>query len=280
VKDFRSTDIDGNGLTDFVIVEATAGKTLIRTLVGNGDADWSERSDSDPAAFTRAQARAFQLMDFNGDGMQDLGLVRLGGGCLWVVAFVSTGAGWTIDEAPPAAGCRPAVAVEDTNKIRLLDLDHDRRTDVLHLSRYLDGGTPKTAVHVLLNRPGQRWPVIDPPALALRYPDTWAYGSMDTDDDGRAELFHVDGAELATLHFDTGSDLLTEITNGRGATTRVGYRSLAGGRSYLPSGSLPTVVDKVTISDAAHDPPVAETTSWVFEGARWSDERNKLLGFE
>jgi hypothetical protein len=110
--------------------------------------------------------------------------------------------------------------------------------------------------------------VIDPPALALRYPDTWAYSSIDTDDDGCAELLHVDGAELATLHFDTGSDLLTEITNGRGATTRVGYRS------------LPTVVDKVTISDAAHDPPVAETTSWVFEGARWSDERNKLLDFE
>lgn len=44
------------------------------------------------------------------------------------------------------------------------------------------------------------------------------------------------------------------IDNGRGATTRVSYRSLTGARSYLPAGSLPTVVDTATTSDHAHDP--------------------------
>jgi RHS repeat-associated protein len=281
VQDFHSTDIDGDQLTDFVLVEAGAGDTIIRTLVGNGDASFSERSDSDPVNFTAAQGQAFQSMDYNGDGMQDLGLVRSGGvGCVWVDAFVSTGTSWTLDEAPPAVGCRSPVDVNDTNNIRLIDVDHDNRTDVLHLSRYVDGGTSMTAVHLLLNRPGQRWPVIDPPALALRHADTWAYARIDTDSDGRSELVHVDGAGLDTLRFDTSSDLLSEIDNGRGATTRVSYRSLAGARSYLPSGALPTVVDKVTISDAAHDPPVEETTSWTYKGARWSDTENQLLGFE
>ncbi len=83
-------------------------------------------------------------MDFNGDGIQDLGLMRFGVGCLWVEAFVSTGTGWTPDEAPPAAGCRPAVGVADTNNIRLLDVDHDNRTDVLRLSRYIDDRDPQT----------------------------------------------------------------------------------------------------------------------------------------
>jgi YD repeat-containing protein len=281
VQDFHSTDVDGDQLTDFAFVEAGPDGTIIRTLEGNGDASFTERHYTDPAPFTPAQVRAFQPMDFNGDGMQDLGLVRFGGiGCLWVQVFVSTGTSWTIDEAPTVGGCGPPVSVEDTNNIRLVDADHDNRTDVLHLSRYLDGGTPKTAVHVLLNRAGQRWPVIDAPALALQFPDTWAYAGMDTDGDGRAELVHVAGGQLATVRFDTGSDLLTEIGNGRGATTRVSYRSLAGGRSYLPAGSLPTVVDKITITDAAPDPPVQQTTSWTYDGARWSNRDNRLLGFQ
>lgn len=281
VQDFVSTDIDGDQLTDLALVEGGSGDTIIRTLVGNGDASFSARSFRDPLALTTTQARAFQPMDFNGDGMQDLGLVRYGGiGCLWVAAFVATGTSWTIEEAPPVADCKPAVSVEDTNNIRLLDVDHDNRTDVLHLSRYLDGNTPKTAVHVLLNRPEERWPVMDAPALSLTHPDTWAYASMDTDSDGRAELVHVDGANRDTVRVETRSDLLNEINNGRGATTSVGYRSLVGDRSYLPAGSLPTVVDKVTIKDAAYDPPVTETTSWTYTGARWSERDSQLLGFE
>jgi RHS repeat-associated protein len=295
VQDFRSIDTDGDRLTDFVLVERLEDitaecqgdqardhdcGTVIRSLTGNGDGSFSERTDSDPVKFTPAQVHAFQTSDFNGDGLGDLSLLRLGAGCLWVDAFVSTGAGWTLDEAPPAAGCHPEVGVEDTNNTRLGDVDYDNRIDMLHLSRYLDQGTGKTAVHLLSNRAGQRWPVSDPPALALDHPDTWAYVGMDTDGDGRSELVHVDGARLDTVRFDTSSDLLSEIDNGRGATTRISYRSLAGARSYLPSGSLPTVVDTITTSDAAHDPPVEETTSWTYHGARWSDTENRLLGFE
>ncbi|HTQ21993.1 RHS repeat-associated core domain-containing protein [Mycobacterium sp.] len=295
VQDFRSIDTDGDSFTDFVFAERLEDitaecrgdnardhdcGTVIRSLAGNGDGSFSERTDSDPAKFTAAQVHALETSDFNGDGLGDLSLLRLGPGCLWVEAFVSTGAGWTLDEAPPAAGCRPQVGVEDTNNTRLGDVDYDNRTDVLHLSRYLDQGTGKTAVHLLSNRAGQRWPVSDPPALALEHPDTWAYASMDTDSDGRSELVHVDGVRLDTLRFDTSSDLLSEIDNGRGATTRVSYRPLAGARSYLPSGSLPTVVDTVTTSDTAHDPPVEETTSWTYQGARWSETENELLGFE
>ena len=295
VQDFRSMDIDGDSVTDFVFAERLEDitaecqgdkarghdcGTVIRSLTGNGDGSFSERTDSDPVRFTAAQVHALKTSDFNGDGLGDLSLLRLGVGCLWVDAFVSTGAGWTLDEAPPAAGCRPPVGVEDTNNTRLGDVEYDNRTDVLHLSRYLDQGTGKTAVHLLSNRAGQRWPVSDPPALALDHPDTWAYVSMDTDSDGRSELVHVDAGALDTVRFDTSSDLLSEIDNGRGATTRVSYRSLAGARSYLPSGSLPTVVDKVTTSDAAHDPPVEETTSWTYQGARWSDTENELLGFQ
>jgi RHS repeat-associated protein len=282
VQDFHSTDVNGDQFTDFVFAEGRPGNMMtIRTLVGGGDASFTERSDG-PFAATAPQVHGFQPMDFNGDGLRDLGLIRHGGAdCLWLEVFISTGTGWTTDEAPiNHPECPPPVSVADTNNIRLLDADHDNRTDALHISRYLDHGAPKTAMHMMLNRPGQHWPVLDPPALALKYPDTWAYMSMDTDGDGRDELVHVDGSELATARFDTSSDLLSAIDNGRGATTRISYRSLAGARSYLPSDSLPTVVDKVTISDGAHDPPVQQTTSWAYDGARWSDQTNQLLGFE
>lgn len=280
VQNFLPTDVDGDQVTDFVHTEFNSGKATLRALVGNGDASFSERSHEDPGPWTAAQVRRFQPMDFNGDGMQDLGLVRASRDCLVIAALVSTGTDWTIDEAPPTADCQSAHGIADTNNIRLLDVDHDNRTDVLHLARYLDGGTSRTAAYLSLNRPGQRWPVVNAPPLALPHPDTWAYTSMDTDSDGRAELVHVDGTELAFARIDAASDVLTEIDNGRGGRSHVDYRSLGGARTYLPTGSLPTVVDSVTISDTAYDPPVTETTRWSYDGARWSDRDGRLLGFE
>jgi YD repeat-containing protein len=222
-------------------------------------------------------------MDSNGDGMDDLVLIRPVTGCLRVMAFISTGGGWQLDTGhePVVPACMPQGGVEDTNNVRVLDVDQDNDDDILQLSPQSANGRQTTVAHVLLNLPGDRWsPAPGDPVLSLPFPDTWAYGTMDTDSDGRDELFHIDGTELATLVWTTDSDLLREIDNGRGATTRVGYRSLTGNRSYLPAGSLPTVVERVTIRDAAHSPPVEETTSLAYDGARWSDERNHLLGFE
>jgi RHS repeat-associated protein len=286
MHEFRSIDFDGDQLTDFAFVEpfvdGSVSGTLIRTLAGNGDGSWSARSEKESKVLTAADMRLVEPMEFNGDGMQDLALVRPDKGCLRVTAFVSTGTSWTLDDShtPVRPDCQASAGVEDSKNIRLLDGDQDGDTDVLYLSRRSTGtDSYATAAHMLLNLPGDGWSVVDEPSLPLRYPDTWAYGAIDSDSDGRGELFHVDGSDLATLRWATRSDLLKEVANGRGATTSISYRSLVGGRSYLPSGSLPIVVDTVKTSDAAHSPPVEESTRWGYDGGRWSDADNRLLGF-
>jgi RHS repeat-associated protein len=277
LADFLSTDVDGDSLTDLVRVDPDA----IRTLVANGDGSWDERIHAlDPGDLDAAEAHATRSLDLNGDGLQDLGLIRPVNGCLRITGHLSTGMSWqpTTVATPAAGSCEAAAGAEDTNNLHALDVDHDNRADVVHLSLYEPpGGARRTAVHVLLNRGGAGSRVIDG-TVALAHPDTWAYVAMDADSDGHSELVRP-GHDLDTLTWTASPDRLTETDNGRGATTRVAYASLPEARSYLPAGMLPTVVDHVTTSDATHGPPVSETRTWSYNGARWSDAQGRLLGF-
>ena len=301
VQSFQNTDIDGNWPTDLTFVETAGDTTLIRTLVGNGDGSWTEHNNRQDIALTPAEARAVRGMDVNGDGMGDLALIRPVNGCLRVTAFISTGdagprrgrfaGGWRLDDShDPDPPCEAPGGGEDTTNIRILDINDDNRDDVLHLSRRIvataDGDLkPITTAHVLVNLPGKRpaghWSATTEPLDGYAtIPDTWNFAEMDTNLDGHRELFHISPELLVHFHWRTDSDRLSDIDNRRGATTTVTYRSLAAARSYLPAGALPTVVERVLTRDAAHSPPVEETTSWAYDGARWSDEHNQLLGFE
>jgi RHS repeat-associated protein len=283
VPRFSPADVNGDGLVDFALVEP-GDPTRVRTLVNRGGGSFSARTDVLARATSRAQARAVRPMDFNGDGAEDVAIVRPNGDCLRVDALVSTGGGWAPDAAalPAPPTCRAAYDVADTNNLRLLDVNGDGRTDVVHLSHYIEGpnspnaGTDATAVHILLNRPGT-WQVIDT-TMPLAFRDSWNYATLDTNHDGRPELAHV-GSDLDVLRWNAAPDALVESANGHGATTRISYRALRGARAYLPAGSLPTVVDTVKVTDAAHSPPVREEERWGFDGATWSDARNHLLGF-
>jgi RHS repeat-associated protein len=283
VPRFSPADVNADGLVDFALVEP-GDPTRVRTLVNRGDGSFSPRTGVVPRATSRGQARAAKPMDFNGDGAGDLALVRPDGDCLRVEALVSTGDDWVPDTAviPAPPGCSAAHGVADTNNLRLLDVDGDGRTDVVHLSHYVEGpdtpgaGSDATAVHILLNRPGT-WQVIDK-TVPLGFRDSWSYATLDTNHDGRPELVHV-GPDLEVLRWNAAPDALIESANGQGATTHIRYRALRGARTYLPAGSLPTVVDTVKVVDAAHSPPVEDEVRWRFDGATWSDARNRLLGF-
>jgi RHS repeat-associated protein len=289
-REFMPLDVNGDGLTDLLQADPWASPARIRWLVSSGDGTWAER-EAPLAGLTAANVRDLRPMEINGDGLSDLAMIRPAKPppqdeppevCLSVSAYLSTGSGWkpgSVD-LPAAPNC-PAGA-DDTRNLHTTDFDADGDDDIISLSTWrapAPYNDTRTAVHVLVNHPGQEWTAIDERALSPAHPRTWAYFTTDTDHDGHNEWAYA-GADLGLLDFTTRSDLLTGTANGDGASTRIDYRRLAAHRVYLPSGSLPNVVDSVTITDAAHDPPITQHTAWNYDGARWSDARRRMLGFE
>ena len=124
------------------------------------------------------------------------------------------------------------------------------------------------------------WRLLPPAALPVPYPDSWAWIGLDTDSDGTSEFTHADPAQLTTLRLTTASDRITDIDNGRGATTSIVYHTQPGARAYLPAGMLPMVVDRITVSDAAYSPPVRATARFGYEGASWSTQYRQMTGYQ
>jgi RHS repeat-associated protein len=277
VWNFLSTDLGGDGRTDFVLAQA-GEKTRLRVLASNGDGTWTPRTDDVPHATTDVEAHQLTPMEYNGDASTDLALVRAGG-CASVTAFVSTGSGWQVKQ-PQLEPCPAAPAdVSDTGNLRWLDINADGRWDAVHLSRLLTGDVSTTTAQILLNRAKSAWPRRGQ-SLATPFPDSWSFQTADVDGDGRSELVRLDDRYSVLRWQARGPDELTRIDNGRGAITTVDYRPLVGGRRNVPAGAVPRVVASTTTTDATSVAPVTDTLTVHLHGATWSDRRRSLLGFE
>jgi hypothetical protein len=134
---FLLTDVDGNGLTDLVYVQS-GSTTVVRTLLADGNLSWTEQTASVSLITSPGEAHAFRAMEYNGDGMRDLALIRSSPtGCLRVTVLASTGGSWTPpEEAPVPVGCSPIAGLRSLDNVRLVDVNQDGRDDVLHLARY------------------------------------------------------------------------------------------------------------------------------------------------
>jgi RHS repeat-associated protein len=287
VASFRTVDLNRDGLDDFVHVEVGGGPSssysIVRSLLSTGPGTWREEQRRRFQPIDAAVAHALRPVDLDGDGIADLGRAVVSGGCMLVEAYLRQGSDWsTLRTAGAAAPCMPAVGLEDRRNLMLGDVNHDGRTDVYHLARVGLGATARTTATTLLNpgdwnRPWHR-PVSEP-SFPIANPDSWAWTGLDTDSDGVGELAHIGPGSLRTLRFGTGDDRITGIDNGRGATTSIGYRAQPAARSYLPAGTLPIVVDQITVSDTAHQPVVRASVSFAYDGARWSVRYRRLIGY-
>ncbi|WP_200215480.1 FG-GAP-like repeat-containing protein [Micromonospora coerulea] len=280
VGSFRVTDRNHDGVSDFVHIEvggtaATRYRT-IRTLISTTATTWAEQTDYAAGPFDPAAAHGLQPMEFDGDGLPDLGRAVAFGGCVRVEAYVNVTGQWSRRTADPPAPCQPAGGLEDLTNLALTDVNEDGATDVRLLAR----AGARTDGSVMLNPGGPgAWHWVPEPALPVTHPDTWAYIAFDTDHDGHGELAHVNPNDLSTLSWVTTDDRLTTISNGQGATTSVAHRTQPDARTYLPVGTLPVVVDRITVTDAAHQPPITATAAFEYDTAAWSIRHRQMLGY-
>lgn len=289
VNSFRMVDLNRDKITDFVHVEtggqASSTYITVRSMLSTGAVQWEDETRQRFQAVDSAAAHRLQVIEFNGDGIPDLGRSKVSGGCIQVEAYLRQGTDWsTLRSGQSAQPCRPPAGIEDRRNIILKDVNGDNRTDAYTISRIGSGATATTAISTLLNPgdPDRPWRWIDQPNLSISGTDSWAWLVLDVDSDGEGELAHVGGvgtSMFTTLAWTGHDDLLTQIDNGRGAIKEVGYRAQPGGRSYLPPGMLLTAVSHIAITDSTSDPPVKAVASFSYEGARWSIPYQRLIGY-
>jgi RHS repeat-associated protein len=288
VASFRISDLNLDGLSDFTHVEVGGGASssyiTIRSLISTGPATWREETWRRFQPIDTAAAHQLQFMDIDGDRVPDLGRAAIDAGCVLVEAYTQGLDGWSpADTGSAPAPCQAPNGLEDRHNLVLADVNNDGRTDVYHLSRVGHGPSATNAIFTMLN-PGDpantsRWTIPQQPALATSIPESWALIGLDTDHDGTAELAHTGWPVVTTLRWNAGDDRLTDIDNGRGARTSITYHAQAAARSYLPAGTLPIVVDRITVSDSIHNSPVQATTAFTYHDARWSTRHRKLIGY-
>ncbi len=288
VASMRIADLNRDGISDFVHVEVGGGPSspyrTFRSLVSTGPASWAEQSEQVYEPVSPAAAHHLQMIDYQGDGIPDLGRAVVSGGCVQIEAYLRQGDGWSsmhVAGAPPP--CQAQTPLTDARNLVLADVNRDGRTDVFHLSRVGHGAGATNAISTLLNGGDPaHWRWSDQPGLPIPDPDAWAWMRLDVDHDAVARLVHLGGslpASMRTLRFGGDDDRLVAIDNGRGATTTIGYRALAGARKYLPAGMLPVVTEQVAVADAAYNPPVRASATFAYDGAVWSPRLRQLIGY-
>ena len=297
VASFRSADLNKDGYTDFVHVEAGGSPSsphyTIRTLLSRGPTQWEEQSFHRLQHMDSQLVHQLQIMDFNGDTISDLGRPTTVDGCIQVQAYIRSGDSWTSVTGSAPTPCQSATGLGDRRNLRLADVNRDGRTDAYHLSRTGHAGTPigtpstaQATIATLLNPTDptktSSWRFVDQTSLQISDADAWAWIYVDSDHDGVAELAHLGGSDpdmLKTLRWGAADDRLTGIDNGRGATTSISYQAQAASRTYLPPGLLPKVVDSVSVTDNAYTPALVSITGFDYDHAQWSTQHRSLIGF-
>jgi hypothetical protein len=205
--DFMAIDVSGDGLTDLVHADghATANTSILRTLLGNGDGTFTERTWPFAASFR--DLRRVKIADLDGDGLADLVHLARGGPAnasrIDMLMYLSDGnGGWRFQiESAGWSSTQAGRTLEDTNLSRFIDVDSDGRTDLVHLSSYIDSsGWPATAILVGHN-PGAgalaAWPTsftknLQFWAFTAQYDqDSWRWQSWRDPLDGDAALIYI-----------------------------------------------------------------------------------------
>jgi RHS repeat-associated protein len=299
-KNWKPMDVNGDGKTDLVHLSYLDTGLRITTLLSKGDGHWTMRGGNDIAGFSSLSARNWHAMDVNGDGKMDL--VRLSTSSdpskpdtsIVVSTLFSTGSGtvWVPKTLPivlPLAhSTRMPVEWLDLQNWKTADKNGDGRTDLIHMTTTNQG----TRVDTLMFVGDQGWIAEIPQTeviLTFRAPDIRFWKPYDINGDSKTDLLRVDedngkffASRLVSL---APLDLLTSVSNGYGATTRITYSSsstyLTNDSSQgclLPAGVSLQVVSKTTISDS-HFAELADTENYSYSCAHWSYRERGFLSW-
>jgi RHS repeat-associated protein len=297
----RFADLNGDGATDLVALDGTAADPAVDTFLSNRDGTHSYVADAgpsfvfEPATYNTSQfgsrgdaipsASRVRTGDFNGDGLQDLLIIRSG---------VTAGNSWDIYLSKGDGRFHPAIVATsgalnwngarfDFNSVPVADLTGDGRTDFGYFSypnlpTYLTEGFP------VGGNPIARFAGAGPDLIT--HPHCVFEG--DFDGDGKVDLAvaPVDTTGTVRIHLArttvpadptaaTQPDLLKEVRNGYGATETIAY----GSSSRTGSVGLPDfpVVTSVTRNDGRGH---LSTTQYAYENGLFDRTLRKFLGFE
>ena len=290
VVDIQSTDVNGDGLTDFVYAEVDPGEPAaltgkIRTLINDGNGGFVATVNGTSVPYFR-DMRRLKFADVDGDGLVDLVHVgsRSDGSCLDLTIYSTDGfGGWS--SASPASICDSESPFENASLVRFLDVNGDGRDDLILVSARTDQGGPTTPLIVVTNAPptpGGAWTETTDlqPAIAASYDfEPWRWRTGIDPATGSLTLTSLMMGDSPQIVLHRASDRLTHIDNGVGGTTDVEYAPLIGHRDYLPLGALPRVVSAVTIGDHANTPAVSERITYAFDRANYSNVLHRMVGF-
>jgi len=102
----------------------------------------------------------------------------------------------------------------------------------------------------------------------------------DINGDSRPDIIQVNSNNEIQIYSSNGlsfSDLLIQIENGIGGTTRMAYvPSTKWNNTFLPSGMIFHTVEKITTNDGRDN---SSTVNYTYEGGLWSKTQQSFLGF-
>ena len=290
-RNWRPADVNGDGKMDLVLVNVEAGQEKVRTLLSSFTSNtvkWTPITDAlaPPSGISLNFAATWnwRAMEVNGDGMTDLVYIEYQNVGVNLYLLLSKGNGtWQADHTATMSALSP-VKITDTQNFKLMDMNRDGKTDLVHVSTYVDSsGILETAVFLITNN-YPSWRTNTQIGIPFHFTDPRSWRTMDSDGDGTPDLVYVH-PDIYSLHWPTPLDRITQDSNRLGGVITVNYSPSSSFRTnnssqgcHLPIGAVMQVVSTVTVEDGRHSFTDAETYS--YNCARWSYKERRFLTWE
>lgn len=287
----RLMDVNGDGLPDFLFGRDGASGNDTRAWINTGSGWQSNDNWKPPQEFLDDDHydRGARLVDVNGDGLPDFLYGRKNeSGNNYESAWLNTGEGWVgaSQYAPPLTFVHDRSDEHKPSEdlgLRFADVNGDGLVDLIR-------GRGGYQYNTYLNT-GNGW------ESGTSYAPPMAFVNSDGEDkgvrladlngDGVVDFIRgKDGTRDADLH-NTGTLLITDISDGLGATTSIIYESLSGADHYSVSNTTDITAREVRFPDYTVkrvDVPNGQgstsSTSYAYQGLKFHPHGLGRLGFE
>ena len=276
---WRTADLDDDGLTDLVATtrhfDGATFATAVYTLLSTGTG-WEERSWRGGPGFV--DVWRFVPAELNGDGATDLAYVEATASGPTLHTLTSLGDGSFKAATQSFTLSDPSVQWIDAQMFKPVDLDRDGRSELVHFGAFRNPLNAFMLGAVTLWNRGGSFRVESTPVVAAWGADAARARLADGNGDGRPDIVLPHYGVVSASVF-LPSDRVSDIANGMGGTTSIGYTTSAGAHSFVPAGLLQNVVSSVTVKDSVNPSSTDHVSHYTLEGLTWSSRERRLLGF-